>query len=511
MKHVRFPNESGFSVVEIILASALFLIFSGASIVVVLQGFDANRVATETIVANQYASEGIEAVRSIRNQSYAKLVATAGTGVTQVPAGTGVWTFSGVQDQNTFAPVNKYTRVITISAVRRDASGNIVSSGGTVDPNTMKATSTVTWNHTPTRINSVVQTTYLSNWQKTAVDWYNSAWLYRQAITINHTKVSGTQTNFPVLINLASNANLTAHAQASGNDILFTDSTGLTKIPHEIELYTSGTGALVAWVNLPTISSSSDTTIYMYYGNSTASNQQNVTGVWNNNFGAVYHFSNQGGTLSLNDSTSNGNDGTNNGVTTTSGKIDGSGSYNGLSNYINVANSNTFNPGSNSFSGIAWVNPANISAQRDIIQHINNDDITGWAFYLSSNFNSNGGCLASGNLVCFFDGSTEEGAVAASLVTNQWNQVAFVKSGTTITFYANGASIGSSSIQSTIPASTNPEHIGADVVNNEYYLNGGMDEFEYIQSALSAGWILTEYNNQSSPSTFYAIAAQEQL
>jgi hypothetical protein len=168
MKHFRFPIQSGFSVVEIILASALFLIFSGGSIVVVLQGFDANRTGTEVVVANQYAIEGIEAVRSIRNQSYANLVASGSAGLTRVASGPAfVWTFSGTN--NKFGPNNKYTRVISISSVNRDASGNIVSSGGSLDPNTMKATSTVTWNVTPTRHDTVVQTSYFTNWRAPAI------------------------------------------------------------------------------------------------------------------------------------------------------------------------------------------------------------------------------------------------------------------------------------------------------------------------------------------------------
>lgn len=165
MKRVRFINQSGFSVVEIILASALFLIFSGAAITVVLQGFDLNRTSTETIVANEFAIEGIEAVRSISNQSYSNLVATAGTGLTRSVSNT--WAFSGAN--NVFGPNNMYTRVITISAVSRDANGNIVSSGGTVDANTMKVTSTVTWNHSPTRVDKVTQTTYLTNWRVPAI------------------------------------------------------------------------------------------------------------------------------------------------------------------------------------------------------------------------------------------------------------------------------------------------------------------------------------------------------
>ena len=129
-----------------------------------MQGFDTNRTATEIIVANQYAIEGIEAVRSIRDQSngYTTLSAKIGTstGVAQVSS---VWAFSGTQNQ--FGPNNMYTRVISIASVNRDASGNIVSSGGTLDSNTVKVTSTVTWNVTSSRHDTVIQTTYLTNWQ----------------------------------------------------------------------------------------------------------------------------------------------------------------------------------------------------------------------------------------------------------------------------------------------------------------------------------------------------------
>lgn len=156
-------DHKGFSVIEVILASAIFLIFSTGGIAVVLQGLEANRLGSEESIANQFASEGIEASRSIRDQSYANLVNSTGTGVTR--NATGVWTFAGTN--NTF---NKFTRVIVVSSVQRDGSGNIVASGGTVDANTKKITSTVTWNFTPTRTDSVVLTTYLTNWMATVVN-----------------------------------------------------------------------------------------------------------------------------------------------------------------------------------------------------------------------------------------------------------------------------------------------------------------------------------------------------
>src|SRR3989337_1053519 len=114
--------------------------------------------------------------------------------------------------------------------------------------------------------------------------WYNSAWLYRKAITIDYTKVgAGPHTNFPVLINIT-DANLQTGAQADFDDILFTSSDGITKLDHEVESYTSGTGALAAWVEIPSLSSTANTVIYMYYGNAAATAQQNITGTWNANY-----------------------------------------------------------------------------------------------------------------------------------------------------------------------------------------------------------------------------------
>lgn len=155
-------NQKGFSVVEVILAAALFMILATGSVAVILQGLDSNRLGEEQTVATQYASEGIEATRSIKNQNFASLVNSAGTGISRV--GT-VWTFSG--SNNTLS--SKYIRVLTVSDVQRDGSGNIVASGGTLDPLTKKVTSTVSWNFTPTRSNSVVLNTYLTNWKKAIV------------------------------------------------------------------------------------------------------------------------------------------------------------------------------------------------------------------------------------------------------------------------------------------------------------------------------------------------------
>jgi len=107
--------------------------------------------------------------------------------------------------------------------------------------------------------------------------WWNSNWGYRKPINISHEKVDDDLTNFPVLISFTSDTELAddARCQNSGDDIVFTDSSG-NKLNHEIEFFDGSTGELVAWVNVTYLSGSEDTILYMYYGNATCGSQENV-------------------------------------------------------------------------------------------------------------------------------------------------------------------------------------------------------------------------------------------
>jgi hypothetical protein len=124
-----------------------------------------------------------------------------------------------------------------------------------------------------------------------AEEWWNANWRYRKTITINHLKVSGSLTGFPVLVSLT-DSDLASKAQSDGRDIVFTDAS-LVKLDHEIESFNHSTGTLNAWVKA-NVSSSVDTVLQMYYGNPAASNQQNPTGVWDSNFVMVQHLSEAG-------------------------------------------------------------------------------------------------------------------------------------------------------------------------------------------------------------------------
>ncbi|UCC20075.1 MAG: hypothetical protein JSV62_01985 [Promethearchaeota archaeon] len=171
---------------------------------------------------------------------------------------------------------------------------------------------------------------------------------YYKVITIDHTKVNGSgyHSNFPVLISIT-DSDLQDKAQSGGGDIAFANNTSW--LDHEIEQYNqnySPTHAqLIAWVRIPLLSTSIDTTIFMFYGNSTIGNQENPTGVWDPNYKGVWHLNDDPGYGgSIQDSTVNQNDGTAINMESTDqilGQIDGSLRFNGFNEYVSVGNVGT--------------------------------------------------------------------------------------------------------------------------------------------------------------------------
>jgi len=342
-----------------------------------------------------------------------------------------------------------------------------------------------------------------------------AGWGYRKEITIDYTKVFSTnQLYFPVLIDrtdtdlkdVAENGHV---AQADGGDIMFYSSDGVTKLNHEIEKYDPVTGELVAWVKIPILSSSVNTSIYMYYGNASAGNQWNVAGTWNDGgngyYKGVWHLSDP---TDPTDSTTNANDGTNYGVGTITGLIDGAGSFNGTSDYISVPNSLAFDFEKNNFTISFWVYPLSLSAYRGYVSGGTVSPQVGYSIYSNGN----------GIVKLSVDGDNSQlvtsGTVA--LTPNDWNYVTVVRTG-------NGASglnvyINSTAGDSPTSGNVNVNTAGSGLVFGKYYvddpshfLSGTLDEVHLSSVARSAGWISTEYANQSSPSTFYSVGTEEAL
>lgn len=332
--------------------------------------------------------------------------------------------------------------------------------------------------------------------------WYatGGTWNYRKAITIDYTKVSNTdQSDFPVLVSLITDSNLVSGAQGDGDDILFTSADKTTKLFHEIEKYNSTTGELIAWVKIPTLSSTVDTVIYMYYGNASATDQADSTNVWDANYSAVWHLPN-GTTLGALDSTSNANNGTITGPTATAGKIDGAANYDGAtSRFISTPRIN-MPTGNSDYTTSVWVylNPSSI--KRKI-----------FSYGAAANYQFYGLGITSSDYVEIGHWANDWTSTVL-IPENTWTHITNVYTGSnrTDSIYINGTFVQSHvGLANNNLVATN-SYIGRYFTSAESSWIGKIDDLRFSKTTRSVDWIKTEYNNQLTPSTFYkSIGAQE--
>ena len=190
------------------------------------------------------------------------------------------------------------------------------------------------------------------------------------------------------------------------------------------------------------------------------------------------------------DSSGSGNNGTlTNGPTWTTGKINGALSFDGVDDYVSVANNSSLNFGAADFTITAWIKTTNASLGQSIVSHFNSSDYAGFDFAFSTGDTN---CVAG--KICFWDG-TNWTSVTSGIASSQYTHVAAVRSGTSMTFYVNGAGTGTTTVSASIPASTNTFNIGqSGQPASPRTFSGTIDDVRVYNRALSASDVLTLYN-----------------
>jgi hypothetical protein len=345
--------------------------------------------------------------------------------------------------------------------------------------------------------------------------WYSPSWTYQKSITLDRTKVvNSTQTNFPVLIDVTS-AQLVGNVQADGDDILFTAVDGTTKLDHQIEYFNNSTGKLTAWVRIPSLSHLTDTVIYLYYGNALATSQQNPTAVWDAGYRAVWHFDDAGEEVynsKSNDFQGTANDGVSFGVT---GKIGTAASFDGSSGYVDFGD--VLDMGYSDRTASVWFKTSTNRGSIFSKSHIG-PGMGRWTLVYED-----------GSLYSIFQGI--EGANNWRLVQwtfpnyadDEWHNITIVYDRSAdMTTYVDGVSGLNVDITNGVATDMQSDdyfYIGryqnsegtAPATETSWIFNGLIDEMRISDTVRSADWIATEYNNQSSPSTFIKEVGEETL
>jgi MYXO-CTERM domain-containing protein len=368
---------------------------------------------------------------------------------------------------------------------------------------------------------------------------------YLKNVTVDRTKVGSasaptTISGFPVLVsvtdaNLKTTANMGHVRNANGYDILFraydTVTCGGTTqctLPHEIEKYDGTTGQLIAWVytaGLKTQTNTSNTTFQILYGNQAVSSSlEQKASTWASSFKGVWHLNQDpsGSAPQMTDSSTTGNNGTSSSLTAVSSAKVGAGvSTNGTSSSMTFNSGTTLNSaGGAAFTYSAWIK---VPATETLGAIVSSRSSTADAVVIDLMVGMNGPTTNAGKLMALVRDDTN-GAygqlVGGTVNDDVWHHVALVRSNTAVALYLDGVSQGGGPVTATGVGgtyTTNLRDMGREGrwIQDNYttptsnaFLQATFDELRYASAARNADWLLTEYANQGTPSTFLSFGSE---
>ncbi|MBL7057969.1 hypothetical protein ISS03_01410 [Patescibacteria group bacterium] len=164
-------NNSGVSMLGIILALGIYALLSSAIVSLMMGSFAGIMRSDQWIEGNSLAQEGYEAVRSIRDRAWNEVVLSKSA----IATSTIGWIFSG---EDTTEQIGDFTRTITFEDVCRNISDNIVTCPGEyLDIQSKKVDIKVVWPISAFdngATSSAEYSSYLTNWEGS--NWLQTDW-----------------------------------------------------------------------------------------------------------------------------------------------------------------------------------------------------------------------------------------------------------------------------------------------------------------------------------------------
>jgi hypothetical protein len=335
---------------------------------------------------------------------------------------------------------------------------------------------------------------------------FANGYTYRKAITVDHTKVSGTGdlTDFPILIShtdadLKTTANGGNVQSTSGYDIFF-ETTGGSTLKHEVVFWSATTGQWIGYVKIPTLDGDASTVIYIYYGKSgVVSPTEDPPNVWNSSYKGVWHTTQDpaGSAPQILDSTSNNYDMTSGGSMTSgdlvTGQIYKAIEFDGTDDYlINTAWASVIS-GNGARTMEAWFNIATTP----------NANWVAWGAASSNQLSAIG---VFSNAMGYLGYGNDNTTSAAPYDDSAWHQVAITHNGTTMKVLIDGTEV--ISVSETIATAASADLYFARYISGDYF-PGKLEEIRISDTGRSNDWCITGYNSMKNPGTFYSLGSQQ--
>ncbi len=339
---------------------------------------------------------------------------------------------------------------------------------------------------------------------------FDEAWAYREMITINASEIDEDLTNFPVYLDLADfGSTFFTRINTDGSDIRITESDGVSEVPREIVSASTTLESGEVYFSAPTLSSTTNSVFYIYYGNALATDYAvtdtyGAENVWDSDFLAVYHMESEDAV----DSTSFDRDAVAVGdtPTTAAGRFGTAVSItdNGGSDYLDLQSDLSELNGLGEMTVSAWAN-VDDDANDDVIftrgpagtVELLWDNINGstnndtWTFNVDS--------TSSG-------GNRVDAAPNGISVGDTWQYVTGAMQGANRYIYVDGVLRNTNSgPATTLRTNTSGSYIGFWAGSTGFDYQGLIDEYRISRVERSAEWIAAEYSNMSTTTDFYTV------
>jgi len=332
---------------------------------------------------------------------------------------------------------------------------------------------------------------------------------HRMKITIDETMVPGNESliDFPMLFSftdtiLKSTANGGEVGWPDGRDICFTGPDRLSKLEYEFEEYNPVTGTLVAWVRIPSLSATTNTHLFLYFGHPAGTPPHFNSNVWSNQYTAVWHMNDDPSSPApqITDATSFINHGTTGGTMTADdlqeGKISGGVDFDGVDDYATMP-VNGFNTDSGTVE--MWINLDSIPLNSSdyFFAHRQQDSISDRTYLRVWNTGEWGTGM----------GDTYDLTRGSNLDTATWHHLAITWDGTKVRGFLNGSlDFGPVSYAA---LDTVREIFVMTWMPSSESADGTLDELRVSSVPRDSGWIEASWRNQNQPDAYYLVNSFE--
>ena len=333
-------------------------------------------------------------------------------------------------------------------------------------------------------------------------------WNHRKCLTVDSTYIDADLTGFPVYVELT-DPDLAMYAQNDFEDVMFLGDDNVTKLSHEIEEYNAYTGHLKAWVKLD-LSATQDTRFWMYYGNPSATDQQDPENTWDPEYRGVWHMNQDPGAAStLLDSTSQNSDGSIMGGMNSGDSVTGAaGPALEFDNYNDYIDHGKMNIEFSSITVEAWIYHQD-TGEDHIISRATGTSVN--SHYMAMGVDDDVlrvylNTVGSGGEKGSYDST-------GFIEPNEWTYVAYTWSGAsdTVTFYGNDQTRGTGSHGGNkIRNSNHLLAIGNINDDDNRFFNGVIDEVRVSEATRSPAWLKATYWTVKAADSFMAVGSDQE-